>query len=203
MNNLINTSKKLDTFFKILGTVLRALSIAALVCVALIVVALVLKLDPKMIGTGYASVDLAFLELTVADGFAPDPRLILIQGAIVLALGFVNTVICEAGVRCIRRILDPMTQGIPFQDEISKNLKKLAKLSIILGIGLNLMQLAGQIMTVVIFDLQTLLISDKITHVTANFSFDLTFLAVAAILLLLSHIFSYGQQLQQLEDETL
>lgn len=203
MNNLINTSKKLDTFFKILGTVLRALSIAALVCVVLIVVALLLKLDPEMIGTGYASVDLAFLELTVADGFAPDQRLVLIQGAIVLALGLVNTVICEAGVRCIRRILDPMTQGIPFQDEISKNLKKLAKLSIILGIGLNLMQLAGQIMTVVIFDLQTLLISDKITHVTANFSFDLTFLAVAAILLLLSHIFRYGQQLQQLEDETL
>ena len=49
----------------------------------------------------------------------------------------------------------------------------------------------------------TLLISEKITHVGGMFQIDLTFLVYWAILMLLSYVFQYGEQLQQLSDETL
>ena len=53
------------------------------------------------------------------------------------------------------------------------------------------------------YQLNALLLSDKITKVTFNYSFDFSFLLIAAVLYLLSLVFSYGQELQQLSDETL
>ena len=58
-------------------------------------------------------------------------------------------------------------------------------------------------MTVFVYDLPSLLISEKIVHVDGMFRVDLTFLVYWAILLLLSYVFRYGEQLQQLSDETL
>ena len=58
-------------------------------------------------------------------------------------------------------------------------------------------------MTVFVYDLPGLLISHKITHVGGMFQVDLTFLIYWAILLLLSYVFRYGEELQQLSDETL
>ena len=91
----------------------------------------------------------------------------------------------------------------PFDAIVSTNLKKLAKLSIVLGILMNIIILSEQIMTVFIYDLPGLLISEKITHVTGMFKIDLTFLIYWAILMLLSYVFRYGESLQQLSDETL
>ena len=42
-----------------------------------------------------------------------------------------------------------------------------------------------------------------IRSVTVNYTFDLGFVIVFFVLLLMSYIFSYGAQLQQLSDETL
>ena len=86
---------------------------------------------------------------------------------------------------------------------VSTNLKKLAKLSINLGILFNIIKLSEQIMTVFVYNLPGLLVSEKITRVTGMFSVDLTFLVYWAILLLLSYVFRYGEELQQLSDETL
>ena len=91
----------------------------------------------------------------------------------------------------------------PFDSIVSTNLKKLAKLSIVIGILVNIIILSEQIMTVFIYDLPGLLISEKITHVTGMFKIDLTFLIYWAILMLLSYVFRYGESLQQLSDETL
>ena len=58
-------------------------------------------------------------------------------------------------------------------------------------------------MTIFVYDLPGLMISEKITHITGNFKVDLSFLIYWAILLLLSYVFRYGEGLQQLSDETL
>ena len=44
---------------------------------------------------------------------------------------------------------------------------------------------------------------DQVTGWTYNASFDMSFLAFAFVLFLLSYIFRYGAQLQQESDETL
>ena len=203
MNNLSNTAKKLDKVLEIAHIVFGALAIACIVGVALIAVAYILKLDPAMIGTGYENFDIGFLELTVAKGYAPDKWLVLLQAAITLTVSCRLLYDARRGVGYVREILHPMTEEKPFDSIVSTNLKKLAKLSLNLGILGNIIILSEQIMTVFVYDLPGLLISEKITHVGGMFNVDLTFLIYWAILLLLSYGFHYGEQLQQLSDETL
>lgn len=203
MNNLSNTAKKLDKVFEIAHIVLGALAIACIVGVALIAVAYVLKLDPTMIGTGYEKFDIGFLELELAPAYAPDKWLVLLQAAITLAVSCRLLYDGRRGVGYIREILSPMKEGKPFDSIVSTNLKKLARLSIILGILFNIIILSEQIIAVFCYGLPELLLSEKIVYVNGMFSVDLTFLIYWAILHLLSYVFQYGEQLQQLSDETL
>ena len=203
MNNLSNTAKKLDKVFEIAHIVLGALVIGFLVCTALIAVAYVLKLDPEMIGVGSEKFDIGFLELTVAEAYAPDKWLVLLHTAIILA---VSSRLCydgRRGVGYIREILQPMKEEKPFTGIVSTNLKKLARLSINLGILGNVIILADQIISVFAYDLPGLLIGEKITHVGGLFEVDLGFIVSWVALTLLSYVFAYGEQLQQLDDETL
>ena len=203
MNNLSNTAKKLDKIFSIVHIVLGAVAIACIVIFALIGIAYVLKLDPEMIGTDYENFDIGFLELTVAKQYAPNKWLVLLQAAITLVAGFRLCFDGRKGVGYIREILHPMIEEKPFDRIVSTNLKKLARLSINLGILANVIILSEQIMTVFVYDLPSLLTSEKITHVGGMFNVDLTFLVFWAVLMLLSYVFGYGEQLQQLADETL
>ena len=203
MNNLSTTAKKLDKVFEIAHIVLGALAIACIVGIALIGVAYILKLDPEMIGTNYEHFDIGFLELEVAENYAPDKWLVLLQAAITLLIGCRLAYDARCGVGYIRQILHPMTEGMPFDSIVSVNLKKLARLSINLGILYNALLLTEQIMTVFVFGVPELLISEKITHVGGMFSIDPTFLIYWAVLMLLSYVFRYGEELQQLSDETL
>ena len=203
MNNLSNTAKKLDKVFNIAHIVLGALAIACIVLVALIGVAYILKLDPEMIGTNYENFDIGFLELTIAEAYAPGKWLVLLHAAIILTVSCRLCYDGRKGVGYVREILQPMIEEKPFASIVSTNLKKLARLSINLGILGNIIILADQIISVFVYDLPALLVSEKITHVGGMFNVDLTFLVYWAIFTLLSYVFRYGEQLQQLDDETL
>lgn len=203
MSNLSKTAKTLDNFFHILQVLLSILCVAAIVGLAIIGAGFLFNLDPTTIGTNYELIDLAFIELEVAAAYAPTFQVMLLHAAVNLALGFVTAFIGRIGVKYIRQILQPMTQNQPFNSIVSNNLKKSATLSIILGVCYNLVTLVDQLMAVFVLDVPSLLISEKITHVTVNYSFDFTFLAVSGTLFLLSYIFRYGEELQQLSDETL
>ena len=203
MNNLTNTAKKLDKVFEIAHIVFGALAIASIVGVVLIAVAYIFKMDPTFIGTGYESFDIGFVELEVAESYAPDKWLILAQAAFTLMVSCRLFYDGRRGVGYIREILKPMIEEKPFDSIVSTNLKKLAKLSITIGILWNVIILVEQIMMVFVYGLPDLLIGEKILHITASFRVDLTFVVYWAILMLLSYVFRYGESLQQLSDETL
>lgn len=203
MNNLTNTAKKLDKILEIVNIVLGALAIAAVVIIALIGLAYVLGWDPEFIGTGYSSFDIGFLELEFAPGYGPDPWLVLAHAAFTLAVSILLLLDGRRGVGYLRGILQPMAEEKPFDSSASANLKKLAKLSIRVGILWNIVALSEQIVMVFAYDLPGLLLSEKVSHVGGAFQVDLAFLICWAILMLLSYVFQHGQQLQQLSDETL
>lgn len=203
MNSLSNTAKKLDKVFEIAHIVLGALAIACIVGVALIAAAYIFKLDPEMIGAGYENFDIGFLELQIAEAYAPDKWLVLLQAAITLLVSCRLFYDGRRGVGYIRQILHPMIEEKPFDAVVSTNLKKLARLSINLGILYNIIILSEQIMTVFVYDLPNLLVSEKIVHIGGMFTLDPAFLIYWAILMLLSYVFRYGEELQQLSDETL
>lgn len=203
MEKLTKTATTLNTIFKVMEQVLFSLAIAAAVFTGLIAIGWLLGWDPATLGTGYESLDISFLELQIADAYAPDKWIVLLQAAVMLVLSCGCCLIGRQIVRCIRSILEPMTEGKPFTATVSANLKKLAILSIVLGVAFNLFGIAELIFTTFAYDLTGLLISEKITHVGIDYTIDISFLIVSGILLLLSYIFRYGTQLQQLSDETL
>ena len=203
MNNLANTAKKLDKVFEIVYIVLGALAVAAAVFIVLIGLGYVLDWDPTFLGTGYSSFDLGFLKLEVAPGYGPDPWLVLGHAAFTLAVGMLLLLDGRRGIGYVRAILQPMTEEKPFDSSACVNLKKLAKLSIRVGILWNIIVLAESIAVAFLYDLPSLLLSEKISHIGITFRVDLWFLVCWAIFMLLSYVFQHGQQLQQLSDETL
>ena len=203
MNNLSNTARKLDKVFYYAHIVFGALAIASIVGVVLIAAAYVFKMDPAMIGTGYENFDIGFLELTVAAQYAPDKWLVLAQAAFTLLVSCRLFYDSRRGVGYVREILQPMIEEKPFERIVSTNLKKLARLSINLGVLVNIIILGEQIMTVFVLDLPSLLLSEKIIHVGGMFNVELSFLVFWAVFTLLGFVFQHGEQLQQLSDETL
>lgn len=203
MNNLKNSAKKLDRVFEIVHIVLGALAVAAVVFIILIGLGYAMGWDPEFLGTGYASFDIGFLELEAAPGYGPDPWLVLGHAAFALAVSTLLLLEGRRGVRCIRGILQPMTEEKPFGESAVSNLRKLAKLSIRMGVLWNCITLSEAIVMVYAYDMPGLLLSEKISHVGSAMELDLSFVIYWAILMLLSYVFQHGQQLQKLSDETL
>lgn len=203
MEKLKTTAQKLDTVFKVLQSVLFALAIAAGVCIALIAIGFALRLDPDTIATGYEMLDIGFLELSVTDACAPDKWLVLLEAAIMLALSAVCVLIGLKGVGHIRTILGAMTEGAPFSDAVCTALKKLSVTGVLLGLAGNALDLTQFLFLMFVYDLPKLLLSQNIQQATGNYVFDAGFLIWSGVLLLLSYVFRYGTQLQQLSDETL
>lgn len=203
MNQLTNTAKKLDTLFKVLRIIATIGIVSALVALAIIGAGFLFDLNPYTIGTGYNSLSLGFIDLEIAEAYAPDEHMVLIvaAAAMVICLGYL--LVIRSCFDCIRDILKPMREGAPFHTSVSANLKKLAKKGILLFLLANLTKFLTTVIFVFGFDLPGLLIGEKITHVSIHMNLDLTFLVIAAILSLLSYVFGYGEQLQQLSDETL
>lgn len=203
MNELTTTAKKLDTFFKVLNVFLKIGIVCCLVGIGIIAAGFLFDLDPYTIGTGYNSISIGNFELELAQEYAPDESLVLILLAVELVIVLICLLVLRPSITCVRDILNPMINGEPFHSTVSANLKKLAKHGLILCVLTNLVQIVTNSMYVLNFGLEELLISEKVTHITISTDIDLTFLIVSAVLYLLSYIFHYGEDLQQLSDETL
>ena len=203
MKHLNETAKTMDTVFKILEILAKIAFVATIVSLGIIAIGFIFDLDPEMIGTGYGSLRLGALELDIAESAIPSKKLILLQVATELLISLLITGIMVRCLHCIRSILQPMADGTPFFHGVGQKLKVLAKYCFILGIAVNALQIISTAMMVSGFDLENLLLSDKITNITVHATLDATFLLTGAILLFLSYIFRHGEQLQQLSDETL
>lgn len=203
MEKLKLWAKRLDKVFKILSVALKIGAIAALVGLGIVAVGAMFDLPPEMIGTGFTSLELGHLELTVAEEYMPDFSLVLIYMAaeLLLVLGFM--VLGCYGVRYVRAVLDPMTRGEPFTAAAAEGVRRLAWLSIAGGVAANLAAFGEHAVAFWAYDTAGLLVGEKITHVTVNYTMQLDFLLVTAALFLLHYVFQYGQQLQKLSDETL
>lgn len=203
MNNLKKTASILDKILKIVSIAIKIVSVALVVGLGILVAAFLFDLDPHMVGTGYDHADLGFVTFTVSENYLPDHRIIWCEVAAEMILSLICMVPAHFSVKAIRNILAPMKNGEPFHNTVSTNLKKLANYTCSLGIGLNLQQMITNILLVKAYDLPLLLLSEKVSHVEFMFVFDFSFMVVYGILLLLSYIFRYGEELQQLSDETL
>lgn len=203
MEKLIKTAKILDRVFKILDVIVKIAAIFIIVGLLIITASYLFDLPPAVIGSGWESVDFGFVSIAVEEPAVPELDRLLCMAAIEFVLALVALVFAHLIIKCVCGILAPMMEGAPFHDTVSRDLRKLAKYELLLGIAWNCWEIINGLMTVRAFDLSQLLTNDMVNQVTFHYQFDLSFLLVSAAFLLLSYIFRYGEELQRLSDETL
>lgn len=152
---------------------------------------------------GTYSLTLGFAEVTLTQG-APaavargSQLILLLMPSVALCAGFA----CYT-LRLLMRILRPMTQGLPFDGSVSRLLRRLAYAELIFGALFAVMQLVIQRHYYTALNVPSLFSSEAVSSVRLSSVCDGSFLIVFAVLLLLSYIFRYAQELQTLSDETL
>lgn len=202
MKDLIKTASILDKILHILYIATMVGAITCVVGLGIIAMGVVFDLPPHMIGTGFQNADLGNITISVAEDQMPAFSVILGKIAVEIALTLLCLLIARKMVACVRGILSPMKEGAPFHTGISANLKTLAIYSCIIGVTMNVKDILSNSLTVMAYDLANVIVNDQITHISITNVFDLSFLFIAGILLLLNYVFRYGEELQQLSDET-
>ena len=150
-----------------------------------------------------AGFTVGFLELSYTHGL-PYTRAAAIAVNIfeLITVAVQMSLYCWA-IRILRHILGPMTRGKPFAKTIWADLRKLGWVSLGLCLMDNIMDLGIVLIYEYAYPVRELLESGNIQSVHFRYHFEPAFAIIAAVLFLLSHIFHYGSQLQQLSDETL
>lgn len=147
------------------------------------------------------SFKLGNVELFLQDDFLPSNFRAIYTYS--LALTILSTLSGCYMIILLKRIFKPMALGLPFDSAVGVALSKLAWSVLIFGILYTVLQAAMETTYFHILDLANLMVGEHIKAVELNIVADGSFLIGFVILLLLSYVFRYGTQLQQLSDETL
>lgn len=199
---LKKNAKRLDTLFKVLQKIILISMIVA-VCIFL-VLSVANTIDPDyMFGEDSHEIHIGPIDITLAEGYTPDNSSILTHGWILLLLGAISAAVTYYAFGCIRSILQSVARGNPFYASVGKDIRKIGYVCIILGIVENAAGILEAQNVLHNFGIANLINGSAISSMTVNYDLDLTFLILFSVLLLLSYIFEYGAQLQQLSDETL
>ena len=202
MQTLQKSTKLIDTLLQIAFWWLVALT--AYYCYYYIRFLLYLNSDSFQDGSGtLAGFTVGFLEIHYTHGLPYTQK-----AAICVNIFELITVAALMGLYCwatriLRHILAPMTNGQPFARTIWKDVNKLGWVSLALCLMDNIADLGIVLIYEYAYPVRELLESGNIQSVHFRYQFEPAFAIVAAVLFLLSHIFRYGAQLQQLSDETL
>jgi len=206
MNHMIKmkkTAKTLDTVCNVAKVILTVGLVCCGVALAILLAAWIFDLAPESIGTGYETLEIGFLSIDMAQGYVPDKQMTLIFVAVEIALAGLGILVGCFALNAVKNILAPMKEGAPFSDAVAENLKKLSVYAVVLGVLSNVGNLGQVLFFQYGYGVEEMLLSDKVRGVTVNYEMDLGFLLIAAVLLLFSYVFRYGQELQKQSDETL
>lgn len=202
MQTLQKSTRIIDTLLKVAFWWLVALTVYY--CYYYIRFLLYLNSDSFQSGSGrLAGFTVGFMEIHYTRGM-PYTRDIATLSNIygLVTVLTLNGLYCGA-IRVLRHILRPMAEGTPFAGSIWTDLKKLGWISLALCAADNAADLGIVVIYEYVYHIEKLLESGNIQSVHFRYQFEPAFAIVALVLFLLSHIFRYGTQLQQLSDETL
>ncbi len=199
---LIETARRLSTFFKVIQKIV-GIAIIAAACV-LIVLTIADAVNPESeISTGLNVIDIGPLSIELAEENELDNTHILIYAWIYSGLAVICAALIYLGLGYVRKILAPMAEGSPFHTQTSRYIRKLAILSLIMGVVQNVEKAIEAFTALHLSGLDKLADSEMIRSVKVNYGLELDALIMFFILLLMSYVFEYGAQLQKLSDETL
>jgi len=200
MEKLSKISKVVD---KVLMVAYRVLLIVSVVCTVLLGVIYFVDDAKDTMVEGTWSLSLGDIDLTLAES-AVNNKMMQSQIVFLVSVMVAGVIFFGYAIKVLRSILAPMIEGKPFAGSVSGDLKKLGWTVIIGSVALGIVQAIVKTLLYTTFDIQNLLLSDKIVGVECTITvFDVKTILLGVLLFLLSHVFCYGEKLQQQDDETL
>lgn len=112
-------------------------------------------------------------------------------------------VLCCYGIRIVQGILEPMTQGRPFNTAVSDGLNKLSYVVLSFGVAGLILGIAFSFAYDNIINMMPTFLADMVESHYLRTIPDVQFVVWFLLIRLFRRIFIYGETLQQLSDETL
>lgn len=199
MNKLVKISRVVDTIVKIVRGVCIG---AAIACAVLFVIALVLPASEmgRLVSASDMTVGLGPVRLQLTRpleaGGSLRPFVYAMLGICVPVLALMAW--CA---HLLHRVLLPMSEGRPFDGTVSGTLRKLGWAALVTTVAAEVMETALTALEVGLYDLDELFAPGLVSGYTVGF--NVGDLAAPVLILLLSYVFRYGEELQRQSDETL
>lgn len=151
----------------------------------------------------FGSIRIDYLQLTFNDDSALSKDKMSIWLPLIFLITAIFVFIIYKAVQTIESICTITMNHTPLDVRVSNHMKNLAKYILVGGIVFNILEVCRimQFKQTINFDL--LFNTKYVTQINFDIRLHLSFLVFAALIYLLSYIFRYGQELQQLSDETL
>ena len=202
MGKLTKTAKTLDTVVKVLQVIASIGIVASIIGALMLGAGLLFDIDPSQFGEMEYSISLGSHTFQLSEEALISVDQVWTFGIITTAIAALNLALMYVFFKFVRAIFVPMKEGKPFHDTVTKNLKKLGYLSIIMCVVDTVTKLAIDVLTLVIFPVQDTM-GEYVTGIDYIVEIKMEYLLLAGMCFLLSYIFDYGESLQQLSDETL
>jgi len=200
MKKLSEVSKRLDAILKVCFWVIVVS--CAIVTVVFSAFALIPALTEQITGTW--SVTLGNVELVLAETMNENISFLRAEAITNVLVVAISAAFFCYGIKILRKILGCMSECRPFDGTVSCNMKKLGNLIVLASVVLNVAGCVGAALIYKACNLTELLLSDTIVAVNTDFYLvDAKTLFLGVLVILLSYVFKYGEELQQQADETL
>lgn len=200
MEKLMKTSKTVDTILKVVYKILQVGGIIILVGVGICIIAGALgQLPPaELTSVSFGDVELIFAEPQIVD-----TSFMMIEMGTTLVMALIAIAVTCYLIKVLRKVLVPMIAGQPFDGTVSTNIKKLGITVIVSGIIIDIIEIVGSNLAFYMYDVSELFLSENIGKVMINGEIGMGNVLVGVLVIMLSYVFRYGEQLQQQADETL
>jgi len=152
--------------------------------------------------TSVHGITLDYISFYSEEGIVIENSQLLKMSLLSLPVYFVQVPLTCYGIQLLRKLLALVSQKRPFSGA-SRILKKLGWVSLSVALIQNVTDWAIQHQANFGYQLSKLFLGSSITNVSFQYKLDSTFLVVAVVVFILSGVFRYGEELQQLSDETL
>ena len=200
--NIMNDKSK--DLLKKMCFILKIVRWVCLISVVLLIgLSLFYAFNKDVYNTLFGSIRIDYLQLTFNDDSALHKDKMSIWLPLIFLITAIFVFIIYKAVQTIESICTITMDHTPFDVRVADHIKNLAKYILVSGIVFNILEVCRVLYFKQILNFDLLFNTKYVTQINFGIRLHLSFLVFAALIYLLSYIFRYGQELQQLSDETL
>lgn len=200
--NIMNDKSK--DLLKKMCFILKIVRWVCLISVVLLIgLSLFYAFNKDVYNTLFGSIRIDYLQLIFNDDLALNKDKMSMWLPLIFLITAIFVFIIYKAVQTIESICTIAMDHTPFDVRVANHIKNLAKYILAGGIVFNILEVCQVMYFKQIINFDLLFNTKYVTQINFGIRLHLSFLVFAALIYLLSYIFRYGQELQQLSDETL